>query len=110
MYTRLTKEELPSLLPTSMSHYFQDEPEYLPEPTVRTPGRFARLGAALRWVAEMPKRYAVLEELNRLSDHELADIGLSRGQLSYVFDPAFVAARNEERNVARAFIRHAATV
>jgi len=108
MYTSPAKEELATVLPTSMSHYFQDEPEYLPEPTVHTPGLFARLGGALRWLLETPKRYAVMEELSRLSDHELADIGLNRSQLSSVFDPEFAAARDAERGVARSFVRRAA--
>ena len=43
----------------------------------------------MRWLAEMPRRRAVLDELGRLSDHELADIGLTRGDLPRVFDPSF---------------------
>jgi len=35
----------------------------------------------------------VLDELSGLSDHELADIGLARNDLSRVFDPAFAHAR-----------------
>jgi len=54
---------------------------------------FGKLRAAVRWIAEMPKRRAVLDELNTLSDHELSDIGLSRGDLRQVFDPAFVEQR-----------------
>lgn len=55
------------------------------------------LTAAVRWLAEMPKRRAVLDELDRLSDRELSDIGLTRGDLPRVFDPAFVASRNFAR-------------
>jgi len=35
----------------------------------------------------------VLDELSALSDHELADIGLSRTGISRVFDPAFAYNR-----------------
>ena len=41
----------------------------------------------------MPRRRAVLDELSMLSDHELADIGLSRVDLGRVFDPSFAAER-----------------
>ena len=61
----------------------------------RRPGRLgARLMAAALWLVQMPRRRAVLDELARLSDHELADIGLTRCDLPRVFDPAFVACRN----------------
>ena len=64
----------------------------------RRPGELAnRLVAAVRWLAAMPKRRAVLDELSRLSDHELADIGLTRGDLPRVFDPAFTAGRSFPR-------------
>lgn len=38
-------------------------------------------------------RRAVLRELNALSDRELADIGLARGELDRVFESDFVPAR-----------------
>jgi uncharacterized protein YjiS (DUF1127 family) len=41
-------------------------------------------------------RRTVLNELAQLSDRDLADIGLSRGQLQRVFDPEF--ARNRDVN------------
>jgi uncharacterized protein YjiS (DUF1127 family) len=56
-------------------------------------GFAGRVAAALLWLAGMPKRRAVIAELSRLSDHDLADIGLSRGDLPRVFDAAFVASR-----------------
>ncbi|KAA5613729.1 DUF1127 domain-containing protein [Rhodovastum atsumiense] len=83
-----------------MSHYFRDEPEIVPVEEVR-PGLFERLGQALRWIAEMPKRRAVMDELNMLSDHELADIGLTRAELPRVFDPGFAAERAAQRDSAR---------
>ena len=103
MHTRVAKEELAILLPNTMSHYFQDEPAYTAEPQVSRPGLLAYLRSALRWIAEMPKRRAVMDELSMLSDHELADIGLSRAELPHVFDPAFAAERAAQRNGTRVF-------
>jgi uncharacterized protein YjiS (DUF1127 family) len=94
MNAQISREELALLHPNAMSHYFRDEDDYRSAPPVERPGLFARLGAALRWVAEFPKRQAVMDELSMLSDHELADIGLTRGELRRVFDPAFVADRD----------------
>jgi uncharacterized protein YjiS (DUF1127 family) len=64
------------------------------EPRAHRPaGVGAKLVAAVRWFAELPRRQAVLEELSALSDRELADIGLARSDLPRVFDPAFAGAR-----------------
>lgn len=40
---------------------------------------------------DMPRRRAVLGELSMLSDRELADVGLTRAELSDVFRPDFAA-------------------
>ena len=56
-------------------------------------GLFARLRSAVAYLAEMPRRRAVLDELSMLTDRELADIGLSRAELGRVFDPSFGSAR-----------------
>ena len=100
MHTSSAKQELAILLPTTMSHYFRDEPETLPEPQPQKGGLLASFGALLRWVAELPKRRAVLDELGSLSDHELADIGLTRADLPRVFDPEFAADRDAQRKTA----------
>jgi uncharacterized protein YjiS (DUF1127 family) len=51
--------------------------------------RFNRLGAPVvrfgRWLRDTSRRNAVINELDRLSDRELADIGLSRGEIRSVF-------------------------
>jgi uncharacterized protein YjiS (DUF1127 family) len=41
---------------------------------------------AFRAVAEYPRRRRVMDELSMLTDRELADIGLSRGDIGRVFD------------------------
>jgi uncharacterized protein YjiS (DUF1127 family) len=47
-------------------------------------------------VAEWQRRQSVMRELTMMTDRELSDIGLSRSDLSRVFDSAFAAehARN----------------
>jgi uncharacterized protein YjiS (DUF1127 family) len=55
-------------------------------------GPRALLLAALRWLAWLPRRRAVLDDLNSLTEHQLADIGLSRADIHRVFDPRFAAA------------------
>lgn len=53
----------------------------------------ARLSASLH---EFFHRQHVMSELERLSDHELADIGLSRGDIPHVFEPDFAVKHAEE--------------
>lgn len=53
--------------------------------------------AAVTWLAGMVRQRALIEELGRLSDHELADIGLTRSDLPRIFDPAFTASRSLAR-------------
>ena len=81
----------------SVGHYFEDEENYAVLPEAKGLGLFARIGMAVRWVAELPRRRAVLDELGSLSDHELADIGLTRSDLPRVFEPDFAMQRNGER-------------
>ena len=63
----------------------------------RAPSRFARMGAPVsrfgRWLRDTSRRNAVVNELDRLSDRELADIGLSRGEIRSVFVTSGRASR-----------------
>lgn len=93
MSAHIAKEEMAILMPNSLSHYFKDEPEYLVVPEASGNGLFKRIGAVLRWIAEMPARRSVMDELSTLTDRELADVGLSRSELTRVFDPEFSARR-----------------
>jgi len=82
----------------SVGHYFEDEDNTYVVPAEPKGLRlFARIGNALRWIAELPRRRAVLDELGSLSDHELADIGLTRSDLPRLFDPEFVMDQNYAR-------------
>ncbi|MBV8459221.1 MAG: DUF1127 domain-containing protein [Acetobacteraceae bacterium] len=53
----------------------------------RTPQPFARL---FRAIATMRQRARERQELHGLSDTELRDIGIARGDIDRVFGPAFV--------------------
>ncbi len=91
MNARVAKEEIALLMPTSLASY-ADSAYTAPAPAA--PSVLAR---AVRWLVDLSRRRAVLAELNALSDHELADIGLNRTELSRVFDPAFAAQRSATR-------------
>lgn len=97
----VSKEEIALLIPNTLSHYFKDEVDYMPKVEEEGVHLFARIGAMFRWIAELPQRRAVMDELSALSEHELADIGLTRSDLPHVFDPAFSEQRNSERQRAR---------
>jgi uncharacterized protein YjiS (DUF1127 family) len=99
------KEEIAILRPNTLSHYFKDDAMWAPAPEAKRPGLFGRVAGLFRALAELPRRQAVINELNMLSDHELSDIGLVRGELSRVFDSGFVAQRNSERAAARVAVR-----
>jgi uncharacterized protein YjiS (DUF1127 family) len=91
MNARVAKEEIALLMPTTLSNY-ADEPRFGANDTQT--GIVSRAAAMVRWVAEFPRRQAVLAELSQLSDHELADIGLARAELGRVFDRSFAAQRS----------------
>ena len=102
MSAQIAKDEIALMMPDRLAHYFQTEPEYQVSTAPQAPKLLARLGGMLRRIADIPRRGAVLDELNALSDHELADIGLSRTDLPFVFDERFAAERNADRRAARA--------
>lgn len=60
-------------------------------------GRLSRFGAPVlrmgQWVRDLGRRNAVINELDRLSDRELADIGLNRSEIRTIFSMANRDAR-----------------
>lgn len=56
-----------------------------PAGTSRSSGLEAAFVRAVRFLVSIPRRQAVKTELSRLSDRELADIGLSRAEIAHVF-------------------------
>lgn len=102
MSAHVAKDEIALMMPERLAHYFTDDAEYSQPSETESHGLFSAIGAVVRWFAEMPRRHAVLDELNSLSDHELSDIGLHRADLTQVFDARFVAERNAERDALAA--------
>jgi len=49
----------------------------------------AGIGAVLTAIATWPTRRDTYKALDQLSDTQLADIGLARGEISRVFEPGF---------------------
>lgn len=58
------------------------------------PSFLAQIRAALDSLLARIQRRSVIDELNTLSDRELADIGLNRSDLGRVFDPRFIRERH----------------
>lgn len=59
-----------------------------PTGTSRPSGLGAAFVRAIRFLVSIPQRQAVKSELSRLTDRELADIGLSRSEIAHVFSRA----------------------
>ena len=74
-------------------------PDQRPAASTRAPfGAVGRgIAAVVASVGEYLRRQRVVSELTRLSDRELADVGLTRADISQIFEPGFAARRNAER-------------
>ncbi len=72
--------------PSTMSH--SNTVVNRPTGTSRPSGLEAAFMRAIRFIVSIPQRHAVKTELSRLSDRELADIGLSRNEIAHVFSRA----------------------
>lgn len=58
-------------------------------PVARRGGPLHRAARAVAYVLDIPRRHAALSRLVSLSDRELAARGLTRDDLTRVFDPEF---------------------
>jgi uncharacterized protein YjiS (DUF1127 family) len=70
---------------------YDDAPVYAP--AQQKGGLRTWIGLGISAFVEWRRRQETLREMEMLSDHELADIGLTRADLPRVFDPAFAADR-----------------
>ena len=93
MNTSINKNEFAFKLPEMLSyHSTWDDADYEPGLPRRQAGWVSQLVAApLRIVTRMAQRHRVMNELGRLSDRELSDLGISRSDIPRVFDPEFAA-------------------
>ena len=96
MSAPLAKTDFVFKLATSQS-YIDDDYDPTPLPTARAASRglLREIGDGLAFVAQSIRnwsaRQATLSEMGMMSDRELADIGLSRGDVPRVFDADFAA-------------------
>ena len=93
MNAPLAKEQIALLMSDSLTYRMPavegtDGTVAEPRPTF-----LDRIRSVLVGIAALPRRRAVIDELNMLTDRELADIGLSRPDVSRVFDPRFRGGR-----------------
>jgi uncharacterized protein YjiS (DUF1127 family) len=102
MSAPIAKSEFVFKLASSQSYIGPDyDPTPLPAP--RASGRPAggRIAAALALLVTAVRnwfeKHATLAEMQRMSDRELADIGLTRGDLPRIFDAAFAADHARSR-------------
>lgn len=94
MTARFARDEMSFVMPTSFSDAVSARRD-----TGRRGGAGlgARVVAFARWLTDLPRRQALIAELAALSDHELNDIGLTRADLSRVFDHRYAADRSARR-------------
>jgi len=81
------------------SFYFKSDVPYMPQPEAT--GFHGGVRGLFRSIAEMSRRSRMMRELRTLTDHDLADAGISRAELRLAFDKEFAAKWNAERHAAR---------
>ena len=55
------------------------------------------VGRARAWFAQAQRRRRAMNELQMLTDHELADIGLVRSEIPMIFEPGFAEQYDSRR-------------
>lgn len=93
MNAPLAKEQIALLMSDSLTYrasIVQGTDGTIAEPR---PTLWDHLRRFVSELAAIPRRRAVIDELGMLSNRELADIGLTRAEVSHVFDPRFTRGR-----------------
>jgi len=87
----MNKNEFAFKLPEMLSyHSTWDDADYEPAQATRRKGWFSRLVTLpARMIAGFAQRQRVMSELSRMSNRDLADLGLSRHDIPRVFDQSF---------------------
>jgi uncharacterized protein YjiS (DUF1127 family) len=96
MNAHASQDEMAMTMPHAVSHY---APFALDTDTTESHGLLGALRNAVQWLVAIPRRRALIDELNSLTDRELNDVGLNRSDLRQVFDPRFTSARANARTV-----------
>ncbi|PHK95667.1 hypothetical protein CR162_07420 [Pseudoroseomonas rhizosphaerae] len=102
MDARITKPEFHSATPSAA--FAMDEARSVALAAIRARdeaiGQWIRkaIVKAYRAVVEYPQRRRVKDELSLMTDRELSDIGLSRGDISRVFEGDFEAQASRAAN------------
>jgi uncharacterized protein YjiS (DUF1127 family) len=102
MSAPLGKTDFVFKLATSQSYIGGDyDPTPLPMAQPAPRGLFRHIGDGLAFVVEGFKSWAAkqitLSEMDVMTDRELADIGLNRGDVPHVFDAEFAADHSRGR-------------
>ena len=96
MRIAFNKEEFGFKRPEMLSyHTTWDDADYEPAlPRPRRSGVAKLVTVPVRWMRNYAERRRTMNELAKMSDRDLADLGLSRYDIPRVFDPAFAAERD----------------
>jgi uncharacterized protein YjiS (DUF1127 family) len=92
MSAQFAKDQMSFAAPATMT--IRARSTFVPE---TEGGIVAAVRGAAAWLGAALKRRAVIGELSMMSDHELADIGISRADIPNVFDRAYVENRMTPR-------------
>lgn len=89
------------LPPMSSYHSTWDDADYEPAQSSPREGRLHHLMAApWRVITELARRHRAMNELARLGDRELSDLGITRSDIPRIFDADF-AAEHASRGLGR---------
>jgi uncharacterized protein YjiS (DUF1127 family) len=98
MNASITKDQFTfSLGNVTYVDYVHDEPD-APVVEPHTHGIGQWLSRTVAALAEWRRRQVEMQAMERMTDRELADIGLSRADLPRVFDPGFAADHDRGRD------------